>query len=122
MDWNENDGNHSLPDDNSNGRLDPGFFNYVTIHSYEMNVDSDGQERMNVDRGQNREQLAELLQEEFGQNKALQILVNIPTSPISYESIIQFYYTSKMEYDGFSKIIDRADGGMTNSELPGALM
>ena len=107
LDWNENDGNNSPPDDNSNGRLDPGFFNYVTIHSYEMNVGSQGQERINVNRGQNRSSLAKLLEEEFGQNKALQILTNIPTAPIPYENIIQFFYVSGMEYDDFSKVIDR---------------
>lgn len=107
LDWNEDDGNTSPPDDNGNSRLDPGFFNYVTIHSYEMNVDAEGQERINVNRGQNRTQLAQILQEEFGQSEALRILGNIPTAPIPYENIIQFYTTSQMEYDDFSRIIDR---------------
>lgn len=107
LDWNENDGNNSPPDDNSNGHLDPGFFNYVTIHSYETNVNSDGQPRINVNRGQNRAQLAQILQDEFGQTKTLQILTNIPTAPISYANILQFYYTTRMEYEDFAKIIDK---------------
>ncbi len=107
LDWNENDGQKSLPSDNSNGRLDPGFFNYVTIHSYEMNTDGQGRQRINVSRVQNRGQLAQLLEETFGENKALQILSNIPTAPIRYENLIQFYYVTKMEYGDFAKIIDR---------------
>jgi type II secretory pathway component PulK len=107
LDWNENDGNNSPPDDNSNGRLDPGFFNYVTIHSYEINVDSEGQERVNVNRGQNRGRLARILEAEFGQTKTLQILANIPTAPIPFENIIHYYQVSGMEYADFSKIIDR---------------
>lgn len=106
LDWNENDGNNSPPNDNSNGRLDSGFFNYVTIHSYEMNVDSGGEELVNVNRGQNRDRLAEILEAEFGETKALQILINIPTAPIPYEHILHFYYVSRMSYEDFSKIIN----------------
>lgn len=107
MDWNENDGQNALPSDNSNGRLDPGFFNYATIHSYEMNISSQGQQRINVNRVQDRYKLAELLEETFGENKALKILSNVPTAPVQYQSLIQFYKITKMEYDEFVQIIDR---------------
>jgi len=107
LDWNEDDGDKAPPEDNGNGRLDPGFFNYVTIHSYELNLDSNGGDRINVNRGQNRTELAQILEDEFGQTKALKILGNIPTSPIPYNNILDFYYQARMEYEDFSKIIDR---------------
>jgi len=106
LDWNEDDGDISLPDDNGNSHLDPGFFNYVTIHSYVMNIDSEGEERVNINRGQNRDQLAVILEEEFGEREALRILNNIPTSPIPYENMIDFYFRSQMEYDDFVRIVD----------------
>lgn len=107
LDRNEDDGDNAPPNDNGNGRLEPGFFNYVTIHSYEMNIDTQGQERVNINRGQNRTQLAQILQEEFGESEALRILANIPTAPVPYENMIHFYQTSRMEYEDFARIIDR---------------
>ena len=44
LDDNENDGDLSDPDDNRNGRLDTGFYDYVTVYSVEENVDSEGGE------------------------------------------------------------------------------
>ena len=38
----------SEPDDNRNGRLDTGFYDYVTVYSVETNMDSEGNERINT--------------------------------------------------------------------------
>ena len=44
----ENDGDLSDPPDNRNGRLDAGFYDYVTVYSVEANVDSQGSARVNI--------------------------------------------------------------------------
>jgi len=48
LDPNEDDGAASPPEDNADGRLDRGWFAYVTAYSYERNTDAFGQKRLNV--------------------------------------------------------------------------
>lgn len=50
LDTNENDGDASEPADNADGRLDRGWFAYVTIYSYEKNVDGYGEQRTNLNK------------------------------------------------------------------------
>ena len=105
LDWNENDGDNTSPSDNSNGKLEPGFFNYVTIHSYELNSAEGNSSKINISQDTNRGKLMELLAEKLGQEKALQIMA--PIRLRSFDSLIDFYYFIGMEYDDFIKIIDR---------------
>ncbi|MBN2314616.1 MAG: general secretion pathway protein GspK [Sedimentisphaerales bacterium] len=106
LDENENDGDVSEPDDNRNGRLDTGFYDYVTVYSVETNKDSDGNQRINITDADNREDLQSLLQETFDEERALEILNLIPTNA-SYENILEFYYSSGLKLEDFSKIADR---------------
>lgn len=65
LDPDENDGEASLPLDNADGLLDPGWSAYLTVHSRESNLRADGSPRINV----NEELLADLydqLQQELG--------------------------------------------------------
>jgi len=48
LDPNENDGDVSEPSDNADGRLDRGWFAYLTVYSYEKNVTGDGEKRLNL--------------------------------------------------------------------------
>jgi len=48
LDANEDDGDDSTPHDNGNGKLDRGFFDYVTVYSKEPNEDSTGTQRINI--------------------------------------------------------------------------
>jgi general secretion pathway protein K len=48
LDANENDGSRSQPPDNADGRLDRGWAAYITVYSYEKNVDSTGNKRLNI--------------------------------------------------------------------------
>ena len=48
LDANENDGESSEPDDNADGRLDRGIMGYVTVYSYDVNKDKDGNSRLNL--------------------------------------------------------------------------
>ena len=105
LDWNENDGDNASPDDNSNSSLDSGFFNYVTIHSYEPNSGSGQNQLINVSSNNNRSQLIQLMTEQLGQAKALEIMS--PLSLRNFDSIIEFYYYLGIKKEDFAKIIDR---------------
>lgn len=114
LDWNENDGEQSPPSDNSNGRLDSGFFNYVTIHSYETNTDNDGQQQLDVKNSQNQAAVQELLKEVVGDEEAITIMQSLRNAGLfrggmgsSNISLIDVYFISGMEYQDFNKIIDR---------------
>lgn len=106
LDWNENDAEKSRPSDNSNGKLDYGFLNYVTVHSYELNQDKDGNQRINVNQVKNINELSNLIREAVGQENYFQVMNNIRLRR-SYKNLIEFYYVSGIEYDKFNTIIDK---------------
>ncbi len=58
LDPNEDDGDKNFPPDNSDGQLDCGLLGLATVASYERNVDSQGQNRINING--NGEELAKL--------------------------------------------------------------
>ncbi len=117
LDPQENDGDVSEPPDNADGRLDRGFYDYVTVYSTEANVDSEGNTRINVSDAAARSDLQTLLQETFKEDRALEIMGRLSGSA-TYTSILDFYYRSGMTYKEFSQIVDKLT---TSSEttLPG---
>lgn len=50
LDANEDDGNASQPEDDQDGQLRRGWFAYLTVYSYEKNVDAKGQKRLNINK------------------------------------------------------------------------
>lgn len=60
LDYNENDGDQTPPDDDANGQLDYGWIHYLTCYSYANNLDADGEARVNINQG-NRSSLEESL-------------------------------------------------------------
>jgi DNA uptake protein ComE-like DNA-binding protein len=102
LDPNENDGDLSPPSDNRDGRLDPGLIEYLTIFSREPNTGADGSQRINVG-STNQTQLASLLQENFGADRANQILRQVGTSATN-TSVLQFYMRSGMTAAEFARI------------------
>lgn len=69
LDPNEDDGDASLPMDNADGLLDPGWMGYFTVHSRESNLRADGTEKIDV----NQDLLSDLydqLAEELGADEA----------------------------------------------------
>jgi DNA uptake protein ComE-like DNA-binding protein len=113
----ENDGDQSDPPDNRNGRLDAGFYDYVTVYSVEANTDAQGDSRININSGSTRSDLQKLLQEEVVADRALEIMTLIPTNP-SYANVLDFYFRAGLTFKEFSPIADRLT---TSSEqtLPG---
>ncbi len=119
LDPQENDGDESEPPDNADGKLDRGFYDYVTVYSTEANVDSSGNTRINITDVSAVSDLQTLLQETFKEDRALEIVMASGiSSSQSFSSILQFYYRSGMTFEEFSKVADRLT---TSSEttLPG---
>lgn len=117
LDENENDGDNSAPSDNRNGRLEGGFYDYVTVYSVEANTDSEGNERINLNDAGARATLQSALQETVKEDRALEIMNNVPISP-SYGSVMDFYYGARLTAEEFEEIADR----LTTSDegtLPG---
>jgi type II secretory pathway component PulK len=111
LDDNENDGDNSAPADNRNGRLDGGFHEYVTVYSVEANTDSEGNERIYLNDASARATLQTALQEVVKEERALEIMNNVPISP-SYGSVMDFYFRSGLTMEEFAQLADR----LTTSE------
>jgi type II secretory pathway component PulK len=106
LDDNENDGDFSEPSDNRNGRLDTGFYDYVTVYSVEINKDSDGNQRININDANSRQDLQSALQEVVKEDRTLEIMNNISTNP-SFSNVLDFYYSTGLKSEEFSQIVDR---------------
>ena len=106
LDDHENDGDASEPDDNHNGRLDPGFYDYVTVYSVEANVDGQGNARININTASARGDLQTALEEAISAERALEIMNQVSTNP-NYTNILDFYFRTGMKSEEFSKIADR---------------
>ncbi len=106
LDDRENDGDLSDPPDNRNGRLDAGFYNYVTVYSVETNLDSDGNQRININDARSRGDLQSALTEVVKEDRALEIMNLVPTNP-SFSNVLDFYFVTGMKREEFSQIVDR---------------
>ncbi len=106
LDDRENDGELSDPPDNRNGRLDAGFYDYVTVYSVETNMDSEGNQRININDARRRGDLQSALQEVLKEDRALEIMNLVPTNP-SFSSVLDFYFATGLKREEFSQIVDR---------------
>ena len=104
LDDNENDAAQSDPADNKDGHLDRGFLDYVTVYSIEANVSRSGQQRININEG-NNQQLATILREAIADDRYFLILNNIRRGP--FKNILEFYYRSGLTYQEFESLSDR---------------
>ncbi|MBE7502302.1 MAG: general secretion pathway protein GspK [Verrucomicrobiales bacterium] len=120
LDPNEDDGENSPPADNRDGRLDPGLFEYLTVSSREPNTAPDGSTRINVS-STNRTELASLLEEHLGADRANEILRAFGTpgggggggggpggggagAAVTVRSVLEFYLVSGMTTDEFAQV------------------
>lgn len=106
LDDHENDGDIRDPLDNRNGRLDSGFYDYVTVYSVEINLDNEGNQRININDAQARADLQSELQNIVKEERALEIMSLVPTRP-SYANILDFYFSTGLKAEEFSQIVDR---------------
>jgi len=106
LDDHENDGALSEPADDRDGRLDTGFYDYVTVYSVEANTDSEGTDRININDSAGRSDLQTALQELFKEERALEIMAMMPMNP-SFDNILEFYFQTAMTSDEFAQVADK---------------
>jgi len=105
LNYNENDAAESEPADNRDGRLDRGFYDYVTVYSAEENVSQSGERRININQSGSSE-LSDLIRQVVTDDRYYQIMENI-RSVRQFRNILQFYFVSELTYDEFEQIADR---------------
>jgi type II secretory pathway component PulK len=109
LDINEDDGDASEPEDNNNGALDRGFFDYVTVYSKEPNEDSTGSQRININSLQDRQKLISNINAATG-NKLGQKINQFFQNYRSFNSVLDFYIKAKnslgLTADQFKQIED----------------
>ena len=112
LDPNENDGDVSFPEDNENGRLEPGILEYVTVYSQEPNRSDDASARINLNdaysgANQAEQQLRELLGNAFGTTRGDEIFEAASSGPSPrFNSLIDFYLRSQMTLEEFDQVYD----------------
>jgi DNA uptake protein ComE-like DNA-binding protein len=106
MDPNENDGTNLAPDDNRDGKLDPGFWEYLTVYSQQPNTNADGTVRINLTAPNSRQGLQSLLNDKLGQSRADEIVRRLgpPNRPIG--SPLELFITGAMTTSEFTLIED----------------
>ena len=92
LDPNEDDGDATSPEDNSDGKLDAGILDYVTVFSRERNKRDDGTDRVPV--APLSQALTELLTEKLGASRGTEILGRL--GPVPARSVLEFVTRGEM--------------------------
>ncbi len=111
LDDNENDADDSEPSDDRNGSLDRGFYDYVTVYSKTPNVDSSGEQRIDItsaDVTELRELLLQVMDDYTLQGWTSILRLETFTSPLD------FYYKLELAPEQFEQIEDQI--GMSSEE------
>lgn len=111
LDANENDGTVLPPDDNRDGRLDPGLLEYVTVYSRESNLRTNGEARVTVNGTGN--QLRSVLETALGQQRAAQVLSRLTGGGGQMRSMVEVYLRSGMTEAEFALVSN--DLSVTNA-------
>ncbi|MFM8418983.1 MAG: general secretion pathway protein GspK [Verrucomicrobiota bacterium] len=101
LDPNEDDYDSTPPLDNRNGRIEPGLWEYVTVHSRESITTTNGTAKVSVT-AQGRQQLATLLQERFGNARANEILRRVGNQNAA--GLLNFFVASGMSVEEFAQV------------------
>ncbi len=111
LDLNENDSVTSLPEDNRDGRLDFGFFEYFTVYSRLPTTATN----INDAAG-----LRTLLSNTLGESRVQQLTLNPPGSgtTAAFSSLLQFYYLSGLTREEMTKV----EGYLVCANAPNALI
>ena len=100
----ENDGSNNLPDDNSNGDLDRGLIDYLTVYSTEPDTDSAGDDRISLN--QPGQELNDLLTSAFGEERFSEIAGEINLQR-PYQNVLDFYLRAELTEDEFEAVHDQ---------------
>jgi type II secretory pathway component PulK len=126
LDSNENDGDVSPPSDNRDGRLDRGILDYVTVYSHEPATTTNSTARLNVASANFLQQLAAVLGNKLGTDRANQVLRRFagggggpggPGGGAGLTSVLQFYIRSGLSADEFAQI----ENDIRNPNLDGLI-
>ncbi|MDB6110140.1 MAG: ral secretion pathway protein [Pedosphaera sp.] len=104
LDPNENDGDVLSPTDNTDGQLDPGLLEYVTVYSREPSTTTNGVARFDITTAAGVTSLRTNLVALFGTARADQIMPRQGNPNPTYTSPLQFYIASKMTAAEFAQI------------------
>lgn len=102
---NENDADDSAPEDDRDGQLDPGLYDYLTVYSREPNTTSDGQSRVNVNSRSTRE-LSTLLRTVVP-NERYFPMMDLVRSRRPFDNVIDFYFDVGLKSEEFKQIADK---------------
>lgn len=110
LDPNEDDGDKTLPSDNSDGKLDPGLLSYLTTFTREPNKRADGSARINIsDLRPGRPGFA-ALRTLFEKTPTLSTQFSTVISRFSGDgqviSVLDFYLRSQLTPDQYAPIAD----------------
>ena len=105
LDPNEDDGDRSPPSDNSDGKLDPGILEYVTVFSKEPNTQADGTARVSIATMNSDTQ--NILSTTFGDQRAAEMMARVGPPGTRVRSVLEFYVASGMTADEFTQISDK---------------
>jgi hypothetical protein len=108
LDPNENDGDVLPPSDNTDGQLDPGILEYVTVYSREPTTTTNGTARFNITTAAGVTSLRTNLVALFGKARTDQLMPpprrGGPAVATTYTSPLQFYIASKMTAAEFAQV------------------
>jgi len=105
LDANENDADDSLPDDNSDGTLDGGIWDYVTVYSAEPNTSSSGEERVNIN-DRDTADLSQLLREVVADDRFFQVMDSVRSGQ-PFDSMLEFYFGAGLTREEFEQVADQ---------------
>jgi DNA uptake protein ComE-like DNA-binding protein len=118
LDDNENDGEQSAPRDNSDGLIQAGILEFVTVYSRQPNTRPSGGRRINIRTQQNRARLTPILQERFGGPRATDIMQRL--GPRELRSVAEFFVESRLTAEEFAQI-RREISASDNGTVPGLI-
>ena len=105
LDPNEDDEEVSEPSDNSDGVLDPGILEYLTVFSREPNKAADGSSRLNLTTASSQD-IERKLSDALGSDRAREIGRALGPRPPRFTSVLDFYVKAQLTSDEFSLVED----------------
>ena len=99
LDYNEQDGEESLPYDDGDSELDKGWIAYLTCYSYDNNKDAEGNQKININEG-NANQLSRSLGISSDQAQKIE-------DGQDYDGIGNLLDNNTLDAQTFSKIADK---------------
>ena len=110
LDLNENDGETTAPSDNSNGVLDRGLLEYLTVYTSEPNTDTGGEPRVSINES-NPQELLQVLTRVLGAEEAQVVLARIMVNR-PFRNLLQLYFRiglTESQLDALFDVVTTSD-------------